>query len=71
MEWYGILFFLLGLRLETIITNKKEGDIMKCPKCGEEMIWGNDFDVDEEVVSVYSCNECGEEIEVIYSESEE
>ena len=44
---------------------------MKCPKCGEEMIWGNDFDVDEDVISVYSCNECGEEVEVIYSESEE
>ena len=44
---------------------------MKCPKCGEEMIWGNDFDVDEEVISVYSCNKCGEEVEVIYNESEE
>ena len=62
---------ILLIKIRNHYINKKEGDIMKCPKCGEEMIWGNDFDVDEDIISVYSCNECGEEIEVIYSESEE
>lgn len=42
---------------------------MKCPVCGNEMIWGNDFDYEElgfkskGITSVYDCK-CGVEVEV-------
>ena len=30
-----------------------------CPICGSKLIWGNDFDTEnDDIVSVYSCSEC-------------
>lgn len=32
---------------------------MKCPECNHDLIWGNDFDNDDETItSCYSCPEC-------------
>ena len=38
-----------------------------CPICGKKLIWGNDFDVEEGIASVYSCNECNITIYVVYN----
>ena len=39
---------------------------MKCPKCGNEMIWLNDFDAEDfpGISSTYYCFECDEDIEI-------
>lgn len=31
---------------------------MKCPECTEEMVWQNDFDGDECIISCWSCDPC-------------
>ena len=41
---------------------------MVCPVCGEQLIWGNDFDIEEGVASMYSCNECNITIYVIHND---
>ena len=41
---------------------------MVCPLCGEQLIWGNDFDIEDGVTSMYSCNECNITIYVIYND---
>ena len=51
--------------------------MMKCPRCGNEMCWGNDFsyedmgiDDQEGIVSNYSCGVCEVFMEVYYPEIE-
>ena len=45
---------------------------MKCPYCETELIWGNDFDIDDDlegregVLSFWTCPDCSTEIEVRY-----
>ena len=41
---------------------------MVCPVCGEQLIWGNDFDKEDGVTSMYSCNECNITIYVTYND---
>ena len=41
---------------------------MVCPVCGEQLIWGNDFDTEDGVTSMYSCNECNITIYVTYND---
>ena len=44
---------------------------MKCYHCNEEIIWGNDFDIDEEneeysILSVLHCPRCDSLHEIYY-----
>ncbi len=47
---------------------------MNCPNCETEMIWGSDFDIDDDlenqcVLSCWHCPDCPTEVEV-YSYAE-
>ena len=47
------------------------GRRMKCYHCNEEVIWGNDFDIDEEneeyaILSVLHCPNCDSLHEIYY-----
>ena len=49
---------------------------MKCYSCGEEMIWNNDFDIDEEnewykLLTIFTCPKCDSMIECYHDRKEE
>ena len=50
-------------RYQRVYASEVGEQIMKCPKCDTEMIWNNDFDVQEltqEQYDLLSCHECPE-----------